>query len=120
MSRFSEEESPSLTGISEIVTSMLMGNLGGKVFFLTPAAFYRLQMHDELCALGQNILLEEIIHPLLGEKEKKVNIFKYFYEEAQNKRSHETWARKKGKIILHMCPQPAPAGHRLPQHHPSL
>lgn len=88
MSRFSEEESPSLTGINEVVTSMLMGNLVGKVFsFLTPAAFYRLQTHDELCVLGQNILLEEIIHPLLGEKEKKVNIFKYFYEEAPKKKT---------------------------------
>ena len=47
----------SLTGIKEIIKSMLMGNLGGKTSsLLILAAFYRLQMRDELSVPGQNIL----------------------------------------------------------------
>lgn len=47
----------SLTGIREMITSMLRGNLGEQTSsLLILAAFYRLLMHDELSVPGQNIL----------------------------------------------------------------
>lgn len=70
--------------------SMLIGNLGEKTSsLLILAAFYRLQLRDELCVPGQNILFQKKKNPSTfmekKKKRKKINIFRYFYEKAQKK-----------------------------------
>lgn len=70
----SSAERTSLTGVREIIMSMLIGNLGEKTSsLLILAAFYRLQLRDELCVPGQNIPFQ-----------KKKSI--HFYEEKKKKR----------------------------------
>lgn len=91
--------------------SMLIGNLGEKTSsLLILAAFYRLQLRDELCVPGQNILFQKKKNPstfMEKKKKRKKSIFSDISMKRPRKRTHKMWARNKGKTTLKMCTQPA-------------